>query len=100
LVRDAHRVLRPGGRIALIQPNYLRCPTHYWDDPTHKTAFHHQNLPELLTRNGFRVLRMEPGLLPFSMKSRLPKIPLLVRWYLRSPIRPRAAQMYAVAERV
>jgi SAM-dependent methyltransferase len=100
LLRDAHRVLRPKGRIALIQPNYLRCPKHYWDDPTHKTAFDHRNLPDLLTRTGFRMLRMVPGLLPFSMKSRLPKIPLLVRWYLRSPIRPLAAQMYAVAERV
>jgi SAM-dependent methyltransferase len=100
LLRDVHRVLRPAGRLILIQPNYRRRPDHYWDDPTHKTAFHHGNLPGLLERNGFRVLRMLPGLLPFSMKSRLPKIPLLVRWYLRSPLRPLAAQMYAVAERV
>jgi SAM-dependent methyltransferase len=100
LLRDVHRVLRPAGRVILIQPNYRRRPDHYWDDPTHKTAFHHGNLPPLLERNGFRVLRMLPGLLPFSMKSRLPKIPLLVRWYLRSPLRPLAAQMYAVAERV
>jgi SAM-dependent methyltransferase len=100
LLRDIHRVLRPGGRILLLQPNYLRKPEHYWDDPTHRTAFHHQNLPGVLEGNGFRVLRMVPGLLPFSMKSRLPKIPLLVRCYLRSPLRPLAAQMYAVAERV
>ena len=99
LLRDVHRVLRPGGRLLLLQPNYLRNPRHYWDDPTHKTAFHHVNLPGVLERNGFRVLRMVPGLLPFSMKSRFPKIPLLVRWYLRSPLRPAAAQMYAVAER-
>ncbi|MBN2573404.1 MAG: class I SAM-dependent methyltransferase [Deltaproteobacteria bacterium] len=99
LLRDIHRVLRPAGRLLLIQPNYLRNPDHYWDDPTHKTAFHHLNLHGLLERGGFRVLRVVPGLLPFSMKSRLPKIPLLVRFYLRSPIRPLAAQMYAVAER-
>jgi SAM-dependent methyltransferase len=99
LLRDVHRVLRRGGRLILLQPNYLRSPLHYWDDPTHKTAFHHLNLPDLIMRQGFRVLRILPGLLPFSMKSRLPKIPLLVRLYLRSPIRPLAAQMYAVAER-
>jgi len=99
LLRDVHRTLRPGGRLILLQPNYARNQAHYWDDPTHKTAFHHRNLPWLLSANGFRVVRMEPGLLPFSMKSRLPKSPLLVRWYLRSPFRPLAAQMYAVAER-
>jgi len=100
LLRDIHRVLRPGGRLLLLQPNYLKNPRHYWDDPTHKTAFHHGNLPGVLERSGFRVLRMLPGLLPFSMKSRLPKIPLLLRWYLRSPLRPAAAQMYVVAERI
>ncbi len=99
LVCDVRRVLRPGGRLAVLQPNFLRCRARYWDDPTHKTALHDRNLPSLLARSGFRVVRMVPGLMPFSMKSRLPKIPLLVRWYLRSPIRPLAAQMYAVAER-
>jgi len=100
LIRDVRRVLRPGGHLLLIQPNYRRNPEHYWDDPTHRTAFHDGNLPGLIEKNGLQLRRMVPGLLPFSMKSRLPKIPLLVRWYLRSPIRPLAAQMYAVAERV
>lgn len=100
LLGDLRRVLRPGGRLLLLQPNFLRQPAHYWDDPTHKTAFHHHNLPSVLERSGFRVARLVPGLLPFSMKSRLPKVPLLVRWYLRSPVRPAAAQMYVAAERV
>lgn len=99
LIRDSRRVLRPRGRLILLQPNFLRNPTHYWDDPTHKTALHHENLPALLAQNGFRVVRLVPGLLPFSMRSRLPKIPFLVRCYLHSPIRPFAAQMYAVVER-
>jgi SAM-dependent methyltransferase len=99
LLGDIRRVLRPAGRLLLLQPNYRRKPDHYWDDPTHKTAFHDGNLPGVLERSGFRVVRLLPGLLPFSMKSRLPKLPALVRFYLRSPVRPLAAQMYAVAER-
>jgi SAM-dependent methyltransferase len=99
LLDDVHRVLRPGGRLALIQPNHARNSRDYWIDPTHKTAFDDRSLPEMVRSRGFRVVRVTPGLLPFSMKSRLPKIPLLVRCYLRSPIRPLAAQMYVVAER-
>jgi SAM-dependent methyltransferase len=91
--------LRPGGRLALIQPNYRRCARRYFDDPTHKTIFHDGNIAALLAPHGLRVVKLVPGLLPFSMKSRGPKWPLLVRLYLAAPVRPRAAQMYVVAER-
>lgn len=91
------RVLRPDGRLALIQPNFRLCARNYFDDPTHRTVFSDGDLVSTLIAQGFRPLRIEPGLLPFSMKSRLPKLPLLVRAYLASPIRPLAAQMYVVA---
>lgn len=100
LFESIHRALRPGGRLMLIQPNHRRCADHYFDDPTHVTIFDDQNIGPWLERAGFRVLRLEPGLLPFSMKSRAPKWPLLVRLYLNSPIRPLSAQMYVVAERI
>jgi SAM-dependent methyltransferase len=99
LLAAVARVLRPGGRLVLIQPNYLRCRNHYFDDPTHRTIFHHLNVAAALEPHGLRVRKIEPGLLPFSMKSRLPKWPLLVRLYLNLPVRPMAAQMYVVAER-
>lgn len=99
LLQAVHRALRSGGRLLLIQPNHRRCADHYFDDPTHVTLFDHHNLPELLEHHGFDVVRCVPGLLPFSMKSRAPKWPLLVRLYLNAPIRPLGAQMYVVAER-
>ena len=99
LLSSVARVLRPGGRVALLQPNYLRCADHYFDDPTHKTIFDHRNIVGFLERQGLRVVKLEPGLLPFSMNNRAPKWPLLVRLYLMSPVRPLAAQMYVVAER-
>jgi SAM-dependent methyltransferase len=99
LLESIARVLRPGGRLTLLQPNYRRCAEHYFDDPTHVTVFDDQNIRDWLEANRFRVRRLIPGLLPFSMKSRVPKWPLLVRAYLNSPIRPGGAQMYVVAER-
>jgi SAM-dependent methyltransferase len=92
-------VLRPAGRLILIQPNFHRCPTHYFDDPTHQTVFHEENIPALLVAQGFHVVKLHPGLLPFSMNSWLPKSGLLTRLYLASPIKPLGAQMYVVAQK-
>lgn len=99
LLAGVHRALRPGGRLMLIQPNHRRCAAHYFDDPTHVTAFDDRSLPALLVRHGFAIVRCIPGLLPFSMRSRAPKWPLLVRLYLNAPVRPLGAQMYVVGER-
>lgn len=92
-------VLAERGRLILLQPNHRLCAERYFDDPTHQTIFDDVSIAELLGGYGLRVVRVEPGLLPFSMDSRLPKSGLLTRLYLRSPIRPLAAQMYVVAER-
>lgn len=99
LLPRVRQALAPGGRLILLQPNYRRCAPHYFDDPTHRTIFHDGNVADRLARHGLRVIRIEPGLLPFSMQSRLPKWRWLVRLYLLSPIKPGAAQMYVVAER-
>lgn len=99
LLARVRAVLSPRGRLVLLQPNHRLCAEHYFDDPTHRTVFDDANVAEHLADAGLRVVRIEPGLLPFSMNSRLPKSGLLTRLYLRSPIRPLAAQMYVVAER-
>ena len=99
LLEAIHGALRPGGRVMLIQPNHRRCAERYFDDPTHVTVFDDRNIGPWLDRAGLRVRRIVPGLLPFSMKSRARKWPLLVRLYLNSPVRPFGAQMYVVAER-
>jgi SAM-dependent methyltransferase len=91
-------VLAPGGRLILIQPNYRLCADRYFEDPTHQTIFDDASIAKLLATQGFRVLRLEPGVLPLSMRSHLPHWGCLTRLYLCSPIKPMAAQMYVVAE--
>ena len=98
LLSAARKALLDQGRLILLQPNHRLCADHYFDDPTHKTIFDDRSIVAWLQRCGLRPRRIVPGLLPFSMKSRLPKWPLLVRLYLNSPFRPMAAQMYVVAE--
>jgi SAM-dependent methyltransferase len=99
LLPKIHDVLKPQGKLVLLQPNYRLYPERYFDDKTHKTIFSDENISGFLEGYGFVIRKLIPGLLPFSMKSRLPKWSFLVRLYLLSPVRPMAGQMYVVAER-
>lgn len=100
LLERIWQVLRPGGKLILIQPNYRLCSEHYFDDPTHRTIFDDGNIGDWLGRHRLKVSKLVPGLLPFSMNGRLPKSGILTSLYLLSPWKPMAAQMYVVAERV
>jgi SAM-dependent methyltransferase len=100
VVGNTVRLLREGGRLIVIQPNFRYAYRQYFDDYTHRSTFTHVSLANLLRSKGLRVLRVEPRFLPYSMREgRLPVRPWLVRAYLRSPIRPWAGQMLVVAQR-
>ena len=96
---EIHRVLKPCGRLVLIQPNYRYCSREYFDDYTHRTVFSHVSLADCLGAAGFRVDVMIPRFLPLTFKSRLPQWPWAVALYLRLPFRPLAKQMLLVATR-
>jgi SAM-dependent methyltransferase len=100
LIGEIVRVLRRGGRLIVIQPNFRYAYRHYFDDYTHRSTFTHVSLANLLRSRGLRMVRIEPRFLPYSMReSRIPIRPWLVRAYLRSPYRPRAGQMLIVAQK-
>jgi len=97
LVREARRVLRPGGRLILLQPNFRLCAKHYFDDYTHVSVWTDVGLTDFLRSEQLTVERVEPRFLPLTVKSRLPVNATLIKAYLKSPIRPRAGQMLVVA---
>lgn len=99
LLAEAARVLRPGGRLLLIQPNFRLNPHEYFDDYTHVTIYTDRSLPDFLASSGWRVQLVKPRFLPLSMKSRGSRLTFLVPWYLRSAVKPFAGQMLVVATR-
>jgi SAM-dependent methyltransferase len=99
LVAEILRVLRPGGRLMLVQPNFRLQPGRYFDDYTHRAIFTDVSLADWLAASGLRVTRVIPKFLPLTVKSRFGGLSFLMPLYLRSPWRPLAGQMFVVAER-
>jgi len=83
---EAHRVLRAGGRILLLQPNIRFIGGEYWDFFDHAVPLSDRSLSEALEIAGFEVVEVIPRVLPYSTKSSLPQHPFLVRAYLAMPM--------------
>jgi SAM-dependent methyltransferase len=100
VVENAARVLRPGGRFILIQPNFRYSWRSYFDDYTHRSIFTDISLPAVLRAGGFKILKVKPRFVPYSMQGvSLPITGWLVRAYLLSPLKPAAGQMLVIAEK-
>jgi len=99
LLAEARRVLRPGGRLILMQPNFALQPGRYFDDFTHVAIYTDKSLADYLVAQGWKIEAVRARFLPLTLKSRGSGLTFLVPWYLRSPIKPLAGQMLVVASR-
>lgn len=80
---DVRRVLKPGGKLLILQPNVRYCAKDYWMFFDHITPVDDRALVEVLRATGYDVETCIPRFLPYTTKSRLPSGPRLVRLYLK-----------------
>ncbi|MEJ7793896.1 MAG: methyltransferase domain-containing protein [Gaiellaceae bacterium] len=84
--RVIHRLLKPDGRVIVLQPNIRLVGARYWDFIDHSVALTDRSLVEAAALAGFRPETVIKRFLPYTTKSRLPLRPGLVRLYLKMPM--------------
>lgn len=82
LLERLRETMKPGGRIAILGPNYRYCSGEYWDFADHYVALTHLAIAEHLYAAGFEPQTVIPRYLPYSFRSGLPPSPALTRMYL------------------
>ena len=82
-LRVVRSLLRPGGRVIVLQPNIRLVGPRYWDFIDHRVALTERSLLEAAEVAGIRTVDLVTRFLPYSTKGRLPTAPVLVRAYLR-----------------
>ena len=85
LLERLHATMAPGGRIAIMGPNYRYCSDEYWDCADHYVALTHVAIEEHLYAAGFELDRVVPRYLPYSFRGILPPSRTLTRLYLKTP---------------
>ncbi len=81
-----HDVLVPGGRIAIMGPNFRYCADEYFDCADHTLIFTHVAIAEHLYAAGFEPTRVVPRYLPYSFRGHRPASQWMVRRYLQTPV--------------
>jgi hypothetical protein len=76
--------ISPGGRIAVMGPNFRYCAREYFDFADHRVILTEESTAEHLHAAGFEIKQVCARFLPYSFGGRLPTHPALVRAYLRA----------------
>jgi len=86
VIQEINRVLKPGGKFLIIQPNIKYAYKEYWDFFDHHIPFTEKSFSEALRLNKFEIIDSYPRFLPYTTKTRLSRFALLLKIYLAIPV--------------
>lgn len=78
--------MEPGGRIAIMGPNFKYTTKVYFDCADHILPLTHVSVAEHLHGAGFELRKIVPRFIPYSFRSRLPANSSLTALYLKMPL--------------
>jgi SAM-dependent methyltransferase len=78
--------LAPGGRIAILGPNFRHCVKEYFDFSDHIVPLTDVAVKEFMYGAGFEITAAHAQFLPLSFRSRLPASARMARLYLNLPL--------------
>ncbi|MFA7685205.1 MAG: class I SAM-dependent methyltransferase [Candidatus Gracilibacteria bacterium] len=82
-IKEMYRVLKQDGQLLILQPNIRYCYKDFWMFFDHITPLDDRSLTEVLEINNFEVLECKPKFLPYTTKSKIPKLLFLLKIYLK-----------------
>lgn len=96
-----YTVLKPGGRIGVMGPNFSASHREYFDFADHTVVLTENAVAEHVYGAGFDVAAVHPRFLPMSFGSGLPVNDFLVKTYLKMPFAWRffGKQFFVVGQR-
>jgi SAM-dependent methyltransferase len=86
LLEKMYKSLRPGGKIAIMGPNFRYTYRSYFDFADHTVILTELGLAEHLYGAGFEIESIHPKFLPLSFRGGMPVSRFLVRTYLSLPL--------------
>jgi SAM-dependent methyltransferase len=85
-IAEAHRCLKPKGRLIALGPNVKYLTGTYWDFFDHYLPLTELSISELMSLNGFRIEQCIGRFLPYTMSMGYQPEIWKVRLFLRFPI--------------
>lgn len=82
-LKEVFRILKKGGKFVILMPNIRYTGAKYWDFLDHQLPLTERSMIEALILQHFSILESKKKFLPYSTKSNYPKLPVLVKLYLK-----------------